>query len=400
MKRKKGNAALWSVPRVRDPRFPGWTVRVTELRSGGTLYACFRRDGKQTMRSLGVTRKDLGSTAKKQQDKARALALDVIEALATPTQDSEESAEETPEVLTLGTLADLYEREGLHGAGLRYATVQVKKVRRFADFLGADRPVVSLCQADVKRFAANRAKDGVGRNTIHGDVRGLKIALNFATEYKRVDGRTLLDRNPLQKVRVPREEPKRPWATPERYEQLRAVADQLPPAFACVLSLAWETARRIGAILALRWQDVSFESTRECPDGSIRWYAGVVQDKKKHDEIVPLNALALLALERWREQSPGIGPAWLFTAPTNPSKPLGQFNVARWLRQAEELAGLEHEPGGAWHAFRRGWATVRKHEPLVDVAQAGGWRDTATLMRCYTHADPKTTYDVIAHRGG
>ncbi len=102
-KRKKGNSPLWSVPRIQDPRYPGLTVRITELRAGGVLYACFRRDGKQTMRSLKRTRKDLGSTAKKQQEEARARALDYIEDLATPGTDHNGDEVETPEVLTLGT---------------------------------------------------------------------------------------------------------------------------------------------------------------------------------------------------------------------------------------------------------------------------------------------------------
>ena len=154
-------------------------MRITELRSGGTLYACYRRDGKQTMRSLKLTRKDLGNTAKAQKERARAIALDCIEALATTTKDSDESAE-MDEVLTLARLADLYEKHGLHGVGRSYAQAQVRKVRRFAAFLGADKPVVSLCKSDIQRFAARRMEDGVRRNTACGDLSALKIAINFA----------------------------------------------------------------------------------------------------------------------------------------------------------------------------------------------------------------------------
>jgi hypothetical protein len=32
--------------------------------------------------------------------------------------------------------------------------------------------------------------------------------------------------------------------------------------------------------------------------------------------------------------------------------------------------------------FRRVWATERKTLPWNDVAAAGGWRDTSTLLRC------------------
>lgn len=399
-KRKKGNPPLWSVPRVQDPRYAGWTVRVSELRSGGTLYACFRQGGRPKMRSLKLRRKDLGSTAKEQKARARAIALDIIEALATTTSSTDSGGDdesaEAPETLTLGALVALYEMNGFHSVGASYAAVQVKKVRRFSTFLGADRPVVSLCNTDVKRFAAHRALDGVGLNTIAGDLNGLKIALHFAMDYRRLDGSPLLAANPLQRVRLPREEPKRPWATVERYEALRAVADRMPGAFSCVLDLAWATGHRISAVLALRWRDVSFETLKYAPNGAIRWYAGAVADKKKHDSIVPINEIARAALEQWREQCPGVGAAWLFTAPTDPSRALGQHMVVRWLKQAEELAGLEHLERGGWHQFRRGFATARKAFPEADVAAAGGWgKNTETLRNCYLLADDETTLAAI-----
>ena len=235
----------------------------------------------------------------------------------------------------------------------------------------------------------------VGRNTIHGDVGALKIALNWATEHKRADGRTLLDKNPLTKVRVRKDTPQRPWTTPERYEQLRAVADQLPPAFPCLLDLAWETGHRISALLALKWQDVSFAPSKARPHGAIRWYAKVQTNKKQHDAVVPMNSTAREALERYRELRPGIVGAWVFASPKNPARPLGKWVAKGWLQKAERLAGVEHEAQGGWHEFRRGWATKRKHEPLVDVAAAGGWLNTATLAQCYTHPDPETTLKVV-----
>lgn len=68
-KRLKGNAALWSISRITDARYPGRVVRVTELTTNGVLYLCYRQDGKQRMRSLKRRRKDLGSTARAQKEK-------------------------------------------------------------------------------------------------------------------------------------------------------------------------------------------------------------------------------------------------------------------------------------------------------------------------------------------
>ena len=43
--------------------------------------------------------------------------------------------------------------------------------------------------------------------------------------------------------------------------------------------------------------------------------------------------------------------------------------------------------GSLRHAYRRKWATERKHLPDVDVAQAGGWSDLASLKTAYQHTD-------------
>ncbi len=50
---------------------------------------------------------------------------------------------------------------------------------------------------------------------------------------------------------------------------------------------------------------------------------------------------------------------------------------------------------GGWHAFRRGWATARKHFPLKDGAEAGGWRETPSVLECYVHSDSETTNKVM-----
>jgi hypothetical protein len=47
------------------------------------------------------------------------------------------------------------------------------------------------------------------------------------------------------------------------------------------------------------------------------------------------------------------------------------------------------------HAYRRGWATARKHLPLPDVAAAGGWKGAVALQRSYLHADEQTMLTVV-----
>ena len=71
----------------------------------------------------------------------------------------------------------------------------------------------------------------------------------------------------------------------------------------------------------------------------------------------------------------------------------------KWLREAEQLAGLEPLKGSLWHAYRRKWATERKHLPDVDVAAAGGWKSLQALKASYQQADPATMLSVVLGAG-
>jgi hypothetical protein len=55
---------LWSVTRIKHPKFPGNTVRIGEYEPGGTLQVFRWVNGKQTSRGLKCRRADLGMTTK------------------------------------------------------------------------------------------------------------------------------------------------------------------------------------------------------------------------------------------------------------------------------------------------------------------------------------------------
>ena len=61
--------------------------------------------------------------------------------------------------------------------------------------------------------------------------------------------------------------------------------------------------------------------------------------------------------------------------------------AAKWLRRAEKLAGLPKLGGGQFHPYRRLWATERKHIPIQDVAEAGGWKSIDTVQQLYQQSD-------------
>jgi len=216
-----------------------------------------------------------------------------------------------------------------------------------------------------------------------------KAALNWACQkYDR--GRSLLTRHVLEKVRIPTEkDPKRPLLDAESIRALIAVAPTVHPLLCPMILLAWRTGRRLGAILSLRWDDVDFEK------GTIRWRAE--HDKIRQTWVVPARRDLLKELRRFRAERPGIGSVLLFPHPqrrTHRGGPVTRHLAAYWLKEAFERGRIAKPKGGLWHMFRRAWATERKDLPLKDVAAAGGWRDTSTLLR-YQQPDEETLRAVV-----
>lgn len=359
----------------------GSTVRLGELNPDGPLYLIWRdRRGKTQRQSL------------KHRDRieGRKAAMELLHRMAT------ETAEERPEAMTLGTLVRLYVDEGLIGRGAKHIRETKRKLALWTAFLGASRLVESLSPGDVQRFSEARRKGllvateghaqrGVSATTIWHDYVALNTALAFLTRSRDRAGRPLLLRNPLLGTRVAKTpSPKQPVASRSYYEAMRAVAPQVSPSLQPLIDIAAETGHRISAILALRITDIDLATSEGAPYGAIRWRAE--NDKIKRDHTVAISPVARSAVVVAMQLVPS-GCEWLFPSPTSLRTFLDRYVASRWLRRAEKLAGIDHSNGSGWHAFRRGWASARKHLPDVDVAAAGGWKDTVTLKRCYQHAD-------------
>ena len=67
-----------------------------------------------------------------------------------------------------------------------------------------------------------------------------------------------------------------------------------------------------------------------------------------------------------------IGEAPLFPAPRRAGRSWTRHHAKDLLERSEVAAELEPLEGSDFHAYRRAWATARKHLPLKDVAEAGG----------------------------
>ncbi len=86
-------------------------------------------------------------------------------------------------------------------------------------------------------------------------------------------------------------------------------------------------------------------------------------------------------------------------SPEDPQKSMTRHLADKWLRKGETLAELPSQRGTLWHAYRRKWATERKHLSDVDVAAAGGWKTVDTLKTAYQQADPETMLLVVMGGG-
>ncbi len=154
------------------------------------------------------------------------------------------------------------------------------------------------------------------------------------------------------------------------------------------LLLAEATGRRLGSIRQLSWADFDFDT------GTIRWKAEA--DKKRKEWLVPMPPALLEEVRRFRVKLGGAFGGLVFPSPNNPTKPLGREVFHYALIAAERHAKLPKLDGGAWHTYRRKWGSERKHLSLVDVAAAGGWKDTQTLLTCYQQPDPETLLAVMS----
>jgi integrase len=246
---------------------------------------------------------------------------------------------------------------------------------------------------------------------VEADLRHLSAVLRWATLWQDREGRYLLRENPVRGYSIPREKnPRRPIQTQGRYEALLRVAEKVT--FEVVrdrkrvrarsylpelLVLANETGRRLSAVLGLTYANLQTERTSTAPHGAITWPADT--DKKGIEwSRVPVTEAARRALDAILRDRPGIGAAPLFPSPRDPSRPMDRHLADRWLRKAENLAGLETQKGSLWHAFRRKAATELKHAADKDVQALLGWRDLRSMKQAYQHADPEGMLEAIESR--
>ncbi|MEJ7810399.1 MAG: site-specific integrase [Gemmatimonadaceae bacterium] len=313
--------------------------------------------------------------------------------------------------LTLGTLFDNYLREVTPRKGDGKRRHDHRAAALFLECFGSDRRVKTLSVREWQHFIAERrsgalrppgatrraAADAllplvpVRDRVIAYDLQVLRAALRWATLAGDGGGGTLLARNPLAGLPLPKEEsPRRPALSDAQYRAMRRAADGVSPMLGLALVVARETGHRVGSIRQLRWSDVDVER------GAIRWRA---ENDKIGFEHAPLASGACMnALADERRARMVIGDAWVFPAPADPSTPCSRHLFRDWWQRCAARAKLPAVERLGWHSLRRTFATEMKATPLKDLCYLGGWKNPQTLLTCYVQPDEETMRDALAKR--
>jgi integrase len=288
--------------------------------------------------------------------------------------------------------------------------------------LGDARDVTTLSENDVRQFEARRRAGGihyggteptkdVRQRAVQADIKLLKQALYWACSVTRPDGTRMLERNPLQYVRVKGEhDVQRPIASLERFEatreamrgfqqrygeESRTLGKKLDRARAerrhhgwiraeLALVLLEATGRRRSSIIGLQWSDFDFATCR------ITWRPE--HDKKRRTSVVPYPSSLFDAMRDFQRRLGAVG-GHLFPRQAETATHAPRELISQWIRTAEVGAGLPKLKGGTTHPYRRKFRSEKRHLPTKSVAIAGGWSDVATMERCYDLPDDA---DVLA----
>ena len=111
-----------------------------------------------------------------------------------------------------------------------------------------------------------------------------------------------------------------------------------------------------------------------------------------YESVTPISVQSRAALDTYLPRNPRVGEVLLFPERLRPNDAASRDIAEHWLRRPEKKTGL---PRGGYHAFRRQFASERRHLPDADVMAAAGWRSVTVLRRSYQHTDSQGVFTAI-----
>ena len=245
--------------------------------------------------------------------------------------------------------------------------------------LGARR-LVSVRPSEVQGWAADRAR------LLAPSTMRLLLGL-----VRSVFAAAVLDRliasSPVVKVSLPRAESER--VVPLTVDQVRNLADAMPPRYRAMVTVQAALGLRLGELLALRAQDVNFLGRAVRIEGQIVSGARVRSEPKtpRSRRTLPLPAVVGEALAAHMAAFPPAADGSLFT--TRDGRPPTHVHYGTTtFRKAVEKAGLP--AGTTSHDLRHHYASLllAAGESVVAVAERLGHQNATLVLSVYGHLMP------------
>jgi integrase len=236
-------------------------------------------------------------------------------------------------------------------------------------------------RADIEKFRLHKLQDGLAAKTVNTHVGVLMKCLRTAVDWEKLAACPSV--KPLKTTTPPFD-----FLTTDESERLIAAAASEPHYHSMVL-VALRTGMRLGELLALAWEDMSFENRTITVCRSIT--RGVVGTPKSHKiRHIPMTDDVYSTLSQMRRAS---GKVW-------PGRG-GTFHdykaVYAALDRVSQRAGVRHI---GWHVLRHSFASqlAAAGVPVMAIKDLLGHSDINMTMR-YSHMSPSVLRSAVAVLG-
>lgn len=254
----------------------------------------------------------------------------------------------------LKTLIDKYERDVTPHKSPTARSHDRRTLPLFVRAFGGGRRPATLSKSDLDSYIRRRrcgelaatGREGIAvrARVLEQDCGLLNAMLNWATRAGDDAGGTLLERNPLAGLKIPREKnPTRAVVTREQCAAGLAVATAISGSLALFVAMAWYTGHRSQSIRLLAWSDIDQAGDR------IHWRGE--NDKIGNDHWTPIHDELAPMLAQARAIAEFTGERWVFPSPRDSRRPLSAHAVVNLWQRLAPKAGI---PTGE----RYGWQFV------------------------------------------
>jgi integrase len=212
-----------------------------------------------------------------------------------------------------------------------------------------------------------------------------KIRNVMSAVFKHAMRHEWIGRNPITLVRQSAKRQRIPEVL--TVEEIRALIRELAQPYRTLVFLAAVTGMRVSELLALKWEDVRFDTSEIILSRSIVHQRIGIMKTEASRKPLPLDAGLADVLQNWRRQCAYNQPGdWIFASPDKRGKqPYWPENVLRrYIRPAAQRAGIRKHIG--FHTLRHSFATILRTNR----------EDVKTAQELLRHANSRITLDTYS----